>query len=156
MKKFKLFKKYFQIKYAIKEGIKQLKEYSKSFKKGNYWVSGVGIFEYYDNGEFLFFSCETDPSVFYIYYDIYLDSSTNTFNWEQVKCYREIIANLDNLYDELKTKKKYSDSKFELLMIDIPEPGINDYDAQLDLVSNIHQYVSVFVKDLHVLRIKKS
>ena len=155
MKKFKFFKKYFQIRYAIKEGIKQLKEYSKSFKKGNHWVSGEGIFTYYHNGEYGSFSCDSDPQVFHSYHDIYIMSFTNTINRKQIKCYREIIANLDNLCNEIRTNNKYRDSKFKLMMIEISEPGMNDYDAQLVLQFN-NNSVDAFVKDLHILRINKS
>jgi hypothetical protein len=149
MKKYSYIKKYIQITDAIKH----LKEYARSFKKGNHWVSGVGIFKYCDHDDDRFFTSDTDPCVYYIHYEINLDSSTDTFNWDQIKCYRDIIANLDNLYKEIRTNDKYRSSKFILWQIDISEPGMKDYDADLCISFENTSFVA-YVKDLHIIRIE--
>ena len=148
MKRYRYIKKYIQITDAIKH----LKEYARSFRKGKHWVSGVGIFKYCDHGDDRFFTNETDPSVYYIHYDINLDSATDTFNWDQIKCYRDIIANLDHLYKEIRTNDKYRNSKLKLREIDISEPGMKDYDAEL-CISFDNCILVAYVKDLHITRI---
>ncbi len=152
--KYRYVKKYIQITNTIKH----LKEYARSFKKGKHWVSGVGNFIYYDDGDDRFFYCETDPSVYYIHYGINLDSSTDIFNWDQIKCYRDIIANLNNLYKEIRTNDKYRNSKFKLWDMNISEPGMKDYDADLFIscedTSEDTSFIA-YVKDLHLVQIKE-
>ncbi|MHB9140815.1 MAG: hypothetical protein ACYC25_02950 [Paludibacter sp.] len=148
--------------------IKHLLDYLRSFKKGNYWVRGVGNFMYFADREtcegckdredckdceFRFFYREWEHKLFNIDHDINFNSSTDTFNWEQVKSYREIISNLENLYEELRTNYKYKDSEIEFMIITILEPGKNDYDAGLVFRVDGNSIYAV-IKDLHIIRIE--
>ena len=140
---------YIQTRYYIR----LLIDYLQSIKKGNYWVSGVGLFMYYDDCEESFFYRKYETEAFDITYDINLNSSSDTFNWEQIRYYREIISNLDQLYKEIRTNDNYRDSKIILKQINISEPGIGDYDASLGLRIN-GKSLYVFIKDLQILRIE--